>query len=65
MQIKFENVVFFVKDIEISKRFYTDVLGQEILMDFGKNVGFQHFAIREESLVLSMIFSDRAKKADQ
>lgn len=37
----FTNVVIFVKDIEISKIFYCDLLGQEVEFDFGKNVTFK------------------------
>jgi len=40
--------VLFVRDIEVSKKFYTEVLNQEIIMDFGRNVSFESgFAIWE------------------
>ena len=38
---KFICAVFFVKDIEISKEFYQNVLGQKIMMDHGENVLFE------------------------
>ena len=34
--------VLFVKDMEVSKKFYTGVLGLEIAMDLGLNVGFKN-----------------------
>ncbi|QSH40408.1 VOC family protein [Lentisphaerota bacterium ZTH] len=36
--IKFHSTAAFVRNIEVSKRFYTEVLGQKIELDFGKNV---------------------------
>ncbi|MCP4258898.1 MAG: hypothetical protein GY774_15555 [Planctomycetes bacterium] len=37
-EIKFHSTAAFVKDIEISKKFYTETLEQMIELDFGKNV---------------------------
>jgi len=37
-EIKYHSAVIFVQNIEISKRFYTESLGQAIELDFGKNV---------------------------
>ncbi|PLX17147.1 MAG: glyoxalase [Salinivirgaceae bacterium] len=39
--IKFHSVVIFVKDIERSKLFYTEILEEEIEHDFGKNIMFK------------------------
>lgn len=36
--IHFHSAAAFVRDIEVSKRFYTEVLEQTIELDFGKNV---------------------------
>ena len=41
MSLTFYAPVVFVKDIENSKNFYTDVLEQEIEHDFGKNIIFK------------------------
>lgn len=42
------SIALFVKDIEISKHFYIDILGLSVSLDFGKNVIFQNgFAIWE------------------
>lgn len=37
--LKFTSAVLFVKDIEVSKAFYTELLGLGIETDFGTNVG--------------------------
>ena len=41
MDLAYHSVVIFVKEIESSKQFFLDVLGQEIEYDFGKNVAFK------------------------
>lgn len=38
--MKFSAPLIAVKDIEISKKFYTEVLHQKIILDFGENVVF-------------------------
>ncbi len=47
MELKNCTTVLFVKDIEISKKFYTDLLGLTVVMDFGgTNITFKEgFAI--------------------
>jgi len=58
---KFESAVFFVKDVEKSKNFYVNFLGQKILMDFGRNVGFEGgFAIWETDYALNIIFEEKS-----
>ena len=37
---KYNGSVFFVKNVEKSKKFYTEIVGQKIEMDFGRCVGF-------------------------
>lgn len=44
--MKLKNILIVVKDMERSKRFYKDLFGLNVLMDFGKNV------ILSEGLVL-------------
>jgi catechol 2,3-dioxygenase-like lactoylglutathione lyase family enzyme len=41
MKPKFHSIVLFVKDIERSKKFYTETMGQEIEYDFGNNVSLK------------------------
>lgn len=60
---KFESAIFFVKDVERSKSFDVNILGQKILMDFGRNVGFEGgFAIWEANYALNTIFEENASK---
>ena len=54
---KFHSVVLLVEDIERSKRFYGVVLGQKVVMDFGRNVGYEGgLAIWERDYALNLIF---------
>lgn len=41
MKPNFHSLVLFVKDIDRSKKFYTEILGQEIEYDFGNNVALK------------------------
>jgi catechol 2,3-dioxygenase-like lactoylglutathione lyase family enzyme len=53
---KYCSTVFFVENIEKSKKFYSDILGQEIKMDFGRCVEFSGgFSIWERSYAHKMI----------
>jgi len=53
----------FVKDIDVSKQFYTDVLGLKIDLDFGKNVifknGFAIWEIRESHVIPTQLGLDK------
>lgn len=52
----------FVQDVEKSKNFYANILGQKITMDFGLNVAFEgNLAIWEKNYALNTIFSENAK----
>ncbi len=47
--LKFKCSLLVVKDMERSKKFYEDVLGQKITMDFGENVVFEEsFSLQTE-----------------
>lgn len=57
MTIKFCSSVLFVKDIAASRHFYEDLLGQQVDMDLGVNVGYVGgFAIWEIESAFSMIY---------
>ena len=57
----FQSAVLLVKDIEQSKHFYNVVLGQKIVLDFGRNVVFEGgLAIWERDYALNLIFRDKA-----
>ncbi len=46
--MKFVCPLIAVSDIEVSKKFYGEVLNQKVTMDFGANVTFEnHFAIQK------------------
>ena len=61
----YHSCVLLVEDIEKSKHFYHVVLGQEIVMDFGRNVGFKGgLGIWDRDYALSLMFKDKAKDND-
>lgn len=55
MELKNMSVALFVKDIELSRLFYVEVLGQEVELDFGGNIifksGFAIWQIRSEHII--------------
>ena len=56
----YHSVVLLVEDIEKSKYFYNIILGQKIVMDFGRNVGFEGgLAIWEREYALNLIFQEK------
>jgi catechol 2,3-dioxygenase-like lactoylglutathione lyase family enzyme len=59
MNLKNSSTALFVRDIEISKQFYSDVLGLTIDLDFGKNViyknGFAIWEIRDTHIIPSKL----------
>lgn len=58
MTIKFESSVIFVKDIDVARRFYEDLLEQKVAMDFGPNVGFESgFALWQVDHAYEMMFN--------
>ena len=58
----FHSCVLLVENIERSKHFYNTILGQKIVMDFGRNVGFEGgLAIWERDYALNLIFQEKAK----
>ena len=60
---KYNSSVFFVKDVERSKQFYTEILGQKIEMDFGRFVGFVGgFAIWDIDYAREMMGLPKSKK---
>ena len=66
MPIQFLSSVLFVQDVEASRNFYEKLLGQEVEMDFGPNVGFKGgFAIWQIDHASQMIFERPANGTDQ
>lgn len=57
MGIQFRSAVLFVKDMAVSRRFYEDLLGQQVEMDFGPNVGYVGgFALWEVGHAFSVVY---------
>lgn len=55
----FHSTVLFVADVEASKKFYTEVMGEEIELDLGPNVGFKSaLAIWDGKYGRNVIFGD-------
>jgi len=53
---KYHSAVFFVDNVEKSKKFYKDILGQKIEMDFGRCIGFiGGFSIWDSSYAYTMM----------
>ncbi len=58
--LKFSSFVILVDNIEKSKKFYTEVLQQKIILDHGRNVIFENgFAIWEAIYAHNIIFSEK------
>ena len=56
-KIRFAHPVIFVKEIEISKSFYTDVIGLKVIQDAGVFVLFEdHFSIHLAQELIETIF---------
>jgi catechol 2,3-dioxygenase-like lactoylglutathione lyase family enzyme len=59
MDLKNYSAVLFVKDIEVSKEFYTGILGMIIDLDFGKNVIFKNgltiWEIKKDNIIPSTL----------
>ena len=59
----YHSCVLLVTDIEKSKHFYATILGQNIVMDFGRNVSFEGgLSIWKKDYALDLIFQEKAKK---
>jgi len=57
------SIALFVKDIEVSKDFYVNILQQQIELDFGKNVifkaGFVIWEIRDSHIIPAKVGLDK------
>lgn len=57
--IRYESCVIAVKDVEISKRFYSELLDQRVTMDLGKNVSLEGgLALQEDFAWLTDVPAD-------
>jgi len=64
MGVTFQGSVIFVKDIKVSRRFYEELLGQKVMVDFGQVVGFEGgFSIWQVDHAYSILFDTQADQA--
>ncbi|MDY6864431.1 MAG: VOC family protein [Halobacteriota archaeon] len=64
-ELKLHSFVILVKDIGVSKRFYQEILSQEVEMDFGKNVGFKSgLALWDKKYAKNIIFGSKVSSSD-
>jgi catechol 2,3-dioxygenase-like lactoylglutathione lyase family enzyme len=61
MSYQYRSAVLFVRDIAASRHFYETLLGQQVMMDHGPNVGFAAgFAIFQLDYALQTILGEAA-----
>ncbi|MCK4259838.1 MAG: VOC family protein [Halanaerobiales bacterium] len=66
MDIKLKSVVLLVKDIDKSKKFYEEILGQKVVGDFGVTVGFDSgFSLWQIDHAEKAIFGERKRSDDE
>ena len=66
MSIKFVNPIIFVKDVNLSKEFYTQVVGLEVVEDHGPFVLFQdHFSIHQARELTITVWGEDAPETGQ
>ncbi len=54
--MKFHCAMLVVNDIQKSRRFYEEILGQKVILDFGENITFEgSFALQQKDLWLNFI----------
>lgn len=59
MKIQFLHPVVFVKDIALSKRFYTELLGLEIIEEYEVFILFEmHFSIHQAKALTKTVFGE-------
>jgi catechol 2,3-dioxygenase-like lactoylglutathione lyase family enzyme len=66
MEIKFAHNVVFVKDIEVSKQFYCDILGIKIIQDHKIFILFENnFAIHQAKEVIIAIYKSNKSGSNE
>lgn len=66
MQVKFAHAIPLVKNIEVSKRFYHDLLGIGIIQDYGVFIHFEgDFAIHQTQELHRTIFGEDQASTDE
>ncbi len=63
--VKFVNTIVFVKDIEASKRFYSELLGLNIVKEYNTMIIFENgFVIHEAGPLYKIIFKKQIESPD-
>jgi len=67
MKIEFSHSIVFVKDIQVSKAFYTEIIGLKVVQDHGTIVLFEnHLAIHQaRELTVTIWKADAPSDVDQ
>jgi catechol 2,3-dioxygenase-like lactoylglutathione lyase family enzyme len=67
MNIEFSHSIIFVKDMQVSKAFYTEVLGLKVVQDYGTIILFEnHLAIHQaQALAVTIWKAEAPSGADQ
>jgi catechol 2,3-dioxygenase-like lactoylglutathione lyase family enzyme len=67
MNIEFSHSIVFVKDIQVSKTFYTEIMGLKVVQDHGTIVLFEnHLAIHQaRELAVTIWKADAPSDTDQ
>ena len=67
MNLKFSHSIVFVKDIQVSKAFYTEILGLKVVEDHGSIILFEnHLAIHQARELAATIWkTDAPSDTDQ
>lgn len=66
MEVTFSSAVVFVEDMPVSRKFYEELLGQEVLMDHGQNVVYVGgLSIWQVEHALRIVYGRDAEPADR
>lgn len=58
VKMKYMSTLISVKDMENSKKFYHDVLGLNVVADFGANVTLDGGVVTADHLILEIIYQN-------
>lgn len=63
MAVQYLNAVIFVDDVRRSVSFYTEILGQKVIQDYGRYAGFEGgFGVWQRDYAMSIIYPDRINR---
>ena len=66
MTVTFQGSLIIVKDVEASRSFYEELLGQKVLVDFGPVVGFEGgFSIWQIDHAYNILFEEQVDQSSE